>query len=173
MSVIHFTLLRSVGFAHKTHVVVPYQQEIWKSKQRQISLYFDPIIIQLKSTFLYKSTLKSNHLDSNLMRFLSKTQNQDQSFRIKCPDESPGRDLSAWLPQGPDVNNPQLDRMINVLLPCKRKGTFINRTKKDHSFIKLSPLSFSSKDQKSKISESESSINSGICLGHLVFFSTN
>ena len=35
---------------------------------------------------------------------------------------------------------------------------------------KISPLFFSSKDQKSKISESESSINSRTCLGHLVLF---
>ena len=34
----------------------------------------------------------------------------------------------------------------------------------------ISPLFFSSKDQKSKISESESLINSQTCLGHLVFF---
>ena len=34
----------------------------------------------------------------------------------------------------------------------------------------ISPLFFSSKDQKSKISESESSINSRTCLGHLVLF---
>ena len=32
------------------------------------------------------------------------------------------------------------------------------------------PLFFSSKGQKSKISESESSINSRTCLGHLVLF---
>ena len=36
----------------------------------------------------------------------------------------------------------------------------------------ISPLFFSSKDQKSKISESESSINSRTCLGHLVLFLT-
>ena len=34
----------------------------------------------------------------------------------------------------------------------------------------ISPLFFSSKDQKSKISESDSSINSRACLGHLVLF---
>ena len=34
----------------------------------------------------------------------------------------------------------------------------------------ISPLFFSSKEQKSKISESESSINSRTCLGHLVLF---
>ena len=34
----------------------------------------------------------------------------------------------------------------------------------------ISPLLFLSKDQKSKISESESSINSRTCLGHLVLF---
>ena len=35
----------------------------------------------------------------------------------------------------------------------------------------IPPLFFSSKDQKSKISESESSINSRTCLGHLVLLS--
>ena len=34
----------------------------------------------------------------------------------------------------------------------------------------ISPLFFLSKEQKSKISESESSINSRTCLGHLVLF---
>ena len=34
----------------------------------------------------------------------------------------------------------------------------------------MSPLFFLSKEQKSKISESESSINSRTCLGHLVLF---
>ena len=34
----------------------------------------------------------------------------------------------------------------------------------------ISPLFFWSKDQKSKISESESLINSRTCLGHLVLF---
>ena len=34
----------------------------------------------------------------------------------------------------------------------------------------ISPLFFLLKDQKSKISESESSINSRTCLGHLVLF---
>ena len=56
------------------------------------------------------------------MRFLSKTQNQDQSFGIKCPDEAPDTDKSAWLPQGPDVNNLQLDRMINVCFLVKEKA---------------------------------------------------
>merc|ERR1712092_42372 len=35
---------------------------------------------------------------------------------------------------------------------------------------KISPLFFWSKDQKSKISESESLLNSRTCLGHLVLF---
>ena len=37
----------------------------------------------------------------------------------------------------------------------------------------ISPLFFSSKDQKSKISESESLINSRTCLGHLVLFTSS